>query len=413
MSSLATDTTQEPDMIDQHISWLYKEDPQIWLQRITTARINSLNNILTQMDTALKSDFGENGEYMHFEEAPNPDEQLFSYFFSSKWIGDHLDGKADSTITKTGKPFNIVWAIVKEIINSDIFLFEYNGTPKKIFFENGAQKVYFYTQLASAEDILPASAAADVPENDVRAEWIAEIFLARRIITRQLGNMYMPLKKDEPMIFGGGWIGQTNGKAKWQKLGEKLVFGLDLDKFTSTLPDDLKPRLIEIQNILTVMLLLEHELIHTVFGIYRQDLNYDPDYHARLAKPSSFPRFYPQSKKKKWPKSKKGDLPHSQAFTDANGHGEDFSHYTNLVYGFPTQLSPLDYIPIDETPIKQRVTQEIVKTNVFKDGLKLIIKPQGKSGGKRRKRRKRRTKKKTKKRSRKRKKKRTHKRRRK
>jgi hypothetical protein len=376
MSSLATDTTQEPDMIDQHIGWLYKEDPKIWLQRITTARIISLNNILTQMDTALKSVFGENGEYMHVEEAPNPDEQLFSYFFSSKWIGDHLDGKVDSTITKTGKPFNIVWAIVKEIINSDIFLFEYNGAPKKIFFENGAQKVYFYTQLANAEDILPASAAADVPENAVRAEWIAEIFLARRIITRQHGNMYLPLKKDESMIFGGGWIGQTNGKAIWQKAGKKLIFGVDLDKFTRTLPDHLKPRLIEIQNILTVMLLLEHELIHTVFGIYRQDLNYDPNYHARLAKPISFPRFYPQSKKKKWPKSKKEEPPHSQAFTDANGHGEDFSHYTNLVYGFPTQLSPLDYIPIDETPIKQRETQDIVKTNVFKDGtkLKLVIK---------------------------------------
>ena len=373
MSSLATDTTREPDMIDQHISWLYKEDPQIWLQRITTARIQSLSNILTQMDSALNEVFGEN---MNLKEAPNPDEQLFSYFFSSKWIGDHLEGKVDSTITKTGKPFNIVWAIVKEIINSDIFLFEYNGAPKKIFFENGAQKVYFYTQLASAEDILPASAAADVPENAVRAEWIAEIFLARRIITRQHGNMYMPLKKEEPMIFGGGWIGQTNGKAKWQKPGEKLVFGLDLDNFTSTLPDHLKPRLIEIQNILTVMLLLEHELIHTVFGIYRQDLNYDPDYHARLAKPSSFPRFNPPSKKNKWPKNKRGHPTHAQAFTDANGHGEDFSHYTNLVYGFPTQLSPLDYIPIDETPIKQRETQDIVKTNVFKDGtkLKLVIK---------------------------------------
>jgi hypothetical protein len=375
MSSLATDSTQEPDMIDQHISWLYKEDPKIWLQRITTARINSLNNILTQMDTALKSVFGENGEYMHLEEAPNSDEQLFSYFFSSKWIGDHLDGKVDSTITKTGKPFNIVWAIVKEIINSDIFLFEYNRTPKKIFFENGAQKVYFYTQLASAEDILPASAAADVPENAVRAEWIAEIFLARRIITRQHGNMYMPLKKDEPMIFGGGWIGQTNGKAKWQNPGEKLVFGVDLDLFTSTLPDHLKPRLIEIQNIITVMLLLEHELIHTVFGIYRQDLNYDPDYHARLAKPSSFPRFNPPSEKNEWPKHKKKSKrpTHAQAFTDANGHGEDFSHYTNLVYGFPTQLSPLDYIPIDETPIKQRETQDIVKTNVFKDSTKLKL----------------------------------------
>jgi len=370
MSSLATVTTQEPDMIDQHISWLDKEDPQIWLQRITKARIQSLSNILIQMDSALNDVFGEN---MNLKEAPSHDEQLFSYFFSSKWIGDHLDGKVDSTITKTGKPFNIVWAIVKEIINSDIFSFEYNGTPKKIFFENGAQKVYFYTQLASAEDILPASAAADVPENAVRAEWIAEIFLARRIITRQRGNMYMPLKKDESMIFGGGWIGQTNGKAKWQEPGEKLVFGVDLDLLTSTLPVHLKPRLIEIQNILTVMLLLEHELIHTVFGIYRQDLNYDPDYHARLAKPSSFPRFYPKPKKKTWPKSKKGDPPHSQAFTDANGHGEDFSHYTNLVYGFPTQLSPLDYIPIDETPIKQRETQDIVKTNVFKDGIKLKL----------------------------------------
>ena len=124
MSSLATDTTQEPDMIDQHISWLNKENSQIWLQRITTARIQSLSKILNQMDSALNEVFGEN---MNLKEAPSHDEQLFSYFFSSKWIGDHLDGKVDSTITKTGKPFNIVWAIVKEIINSDIFLFEYNG----------------------------------------------------------------------------------------------------------------------------------------------------------------------------------------------------------------------------------------------------------------------------------------------
>ena len=114
MSSLATVTTQEPDMIDQHIIWLYEEDPQIWLQRITKARIQSLSNILTQMDSALIDVFGEN---MNLKEAPNHDEQLFSYFFSSKWIGDYLDGKVDSTITKTGKPFNIVWAIVKEIIN--------------------------------------------------------------------------------------------------------------------------------------------------------------------------------------------------------------------------------------------------------------------------------------------------------
>ena len=395
--------SQNPDIIDHHIEWLKKEmkqadGQQIWKSRITIERIQILLNILQKMDeikeekeerlrefkrksksrskSRNKSRSKSRSKSKHSVVSYIPDsigykenEQLFSYFFSSKWEDLYKTYGIlvrDPQSKSRPKHFSIGWFIVKQIINSQLFEFEHNKKTKKIFFDTiideenkPKQKVYFTVHLSNALEIEPASAAADVPENRSRDPWQADIFIARRIITKQQGNYYYPLSSEESMVFGGGWIGQMNGEAKWQG-NEKIVFGVDVHKFIDSFIlsfDKYKERRIEMENILTVMLLLEHELIHIALGVYRPKKNYEKWYNAVLAKPCSFPRF--ESKATEWAKSNDSIVTTEQAFTDKSGHGHFFSEYSNLVFGFPTQLSPLDYL----------TTRKFVGTK-----LKLIIK---------------------------------------
>jgi hypothetical protein len=386
--------SQEPDIIDNHIEWLKKELIHKWQKRIRMERIQILFNILQKMDeikeekekrlrefkkkskSHSKSRSKSKSKHSVVSDIPDSigykeNEQLFSYFFSSKWEDLYKTYGIlvrDPQSKSRPKHFSIGWFIVKQIINSQLFKFEHDKKTKKIFFDTIIdkkrnllkQKVYFTVHLSNAREIEPASAAADVPENPSRYPWQADIFIARRIITKQQGNYYYPLSSEKSMVFGGGWIGQMNGEAKWQG-NEKIVFGVDVHKFIDSLPQSFgiyKERRIEMENILTVMLLLEHELIHIALGVYRPKKNYEEWYNAVLAKPCSFPRF---ESKKEWAKSSDSRVTTEQAFTDKSGHGHFFSEYSNLVFGFPTQLSPLDYL----------TTSKFVGTKLK---LKLIIK---------------------------------------
>ena len=211
----------------------------------------------------------------------------------------------------------------------------------------GNKKYIFYTQLV--DDNTPSAAAADVPapEDGRDYPWVALLFLARRLITHKKtgkDGKFLPLKRDEPMQFGGGWVGQTDGTGDFQPPDHKIIFGVNLHEYEKDLTDIMLslqikyiPTVIEMQNILTIMILLEHELIHVAYGIYRNVENYS---ETRLATLDDFPRLN-LPKGTKWSKSKY-EFPTEQAFTDTGGHGPLFSKYANLLFGFLGQQSPLD-----------------------------------------------------------------------
>ena len=111
---------------------------------------------------------------------------------------------------------------------------------------------------------------------------------------------------------------------------------------------------IEMENILSIILLLEHELWHVAYGMYDPDEN-DKQRH-KLAQPSDIGfegakfvssavnyqghgRIIPGNNA-----SKKTQL----AFTDPHGHGKTFSQLAYFGSGFRCQLSPFDMFDEDQ-----------------------------------------------------------------
>jgi hypothetical protein len=340
MASLATNTTS--DIIQEHIDWLDREkNGNRSLEQIKIRRLQCLYQIILEVDKQINNFYDDTGLEL------DPKHQAFSFLFSSDFLPRNVDSTDDD-----GKLFNIIWFIVKTIISSDIFQFNTGSEEKKIFYEKDKesgwkQKVYFYTQLV--DDNTPSAAAADVPapEDGRDYPWVALLFLARRLITHKKtgkDGKFLPLKRYEPMQFGGGWVGQTDGTGEFQPPDHKIIFGVNLHEYEKDLTMMMQslqlkyiPTVIEMQNILTIMILLEHELIHVAYGIYRNVENYS---ETRLATLDDFPRLN-LPKGTKWSKSKY-EFPTEQAFTDTGGHGPLFSKYANLLFGFLGQQSPLD-----------------------------------------------------------------------
>ena len=101
------------------------------------------------------------------------------------------------------------------------------------------------------------------------------------------------------------------------------MFGVKLNQFDDDLERLAKKKditLIELQNMLVILMLMEHEVCHAIVGHYREN----SDYRSKeLAKPTDYPR----AKKRRWESSTKS------YYTNEKGHGPLFCRLVNLLFG--------------------------------------------------------------------------------
>lgn len=298
---------------------------------------------------------------------------------------------------------NIVFEIVNQLLHSDLYLF---GEKKLFHTLNGPElerKLFIYATLDTELGISSAAAEASGENN----EWRCSLFLNPNIITRPNGDNQLALNRGESMKWAESWMGNHTGLASWQQPEEKKVFGVDLGiinwgddflnhpLFDSTW-DDTKKK-IEMENILSILLLLEHELWHVAYGMYDPDENSKEEHE--LAKPSdigfvadvfgsSFNN-YENASEYIPPIGEDNDEKKTQlAFTDPHGHGITFSQLAYWGSGFRCQLAPFDMF--EEIKIKKKKGKKGKKAHPQQHPTRIEMKKTGQGG--RKKRRKKRTK---------------------
>ena len=172
---------------------------------------------------------------------------------------------------------------------------------------------------------------------------------------------------------------------------EKVIFGVNLEEYKPYLEElavslkkynyTYKPDAVELMNILIVLILFEHELVHIWIALLDQDES-ETKLPARLATPDAYDRLYRGEKtvidpvpifkqdgslnddgvehaqknedlvkKNKWPQldeeekrclaSIPKDIPHGTrfAYTDTSGHQKKFCQLTHLIFGHVGQTT--------------------------------------------------------------------------
>ena len=304
-----------------------------------------------------------------------------SFLFSS------LYEMRGSELTEDGRPSNILWIIVSALLEHPRILTFMDGlTQKKLFHEplpDGSFKLktFFWCRLSDTTG--DESASANVPENYEttttveHTEYKAELTLTRGLFTVQAANKcFFPLKRQETLKYMGGWMGkvQDGGKvtSDWQEEKEKTVFSVKVGKeyrespsFAIDIPIEavvyriqenyehshFLPDVIGCENLLSLILLVEHELVHVAYGIYDNEGNYGANtelatlqtYNDLLVPETEREKNGKKGKRKGKRKGKSDKGPRLiDGITDENGHGVIFVEWLNILFGHIGHLSPVD-----------------------------------------------------------------------
>ena len=388
---------------------VFRHNPQS-IGRIMEIRFGILDNILHRISETV-GDGGIDVKTSGYEQfSPIGPYSPISHLCSTDFLNSEdepcqLDlasqtGKSNSMGRRTEK-INIIYEIVSALLSSELYQYD---IEKKLFHTWNEETVAFekriYIRCEFARDLDVASAAAAACGEN--AEWRASVYLNPDIITRpqetNSGVIQSALKRDESMNWAESWMAGFDGLARWQPKEEKTVFGVPVGTLTwpqgllthplfeSPLFKDPKTgasvftpdkRKIELENIYSIMLLLEHELWHVAFGMYDpfgnaghhvlatpKDIGLDLEaFGTSSANYQGFRDMIPGVSD-----SEKTQL----AYTDMNGHGGKFTSLAYLGSGFTGQLSPFDMFSlINQKKKKQRKnrrTRSQATGSVKKDG---------------------------------------------
>ena len=314
-------------------------------------------------------------------------------------------------ITERGFPDNIVWIIVSTLINHDnIFKFKMvdeneSIVEKKLFHEREEGdrfklKTFIWCKLDNTGG--EHSAYANVPEDfettekvehtEYRAELALnrELFTARSLTQHQ--NCFFPLERRIPLKYMGGWMGKVQISSPyvtsdWQEPGDKTVFSVkvgqeDTDSHSFAIDKPIEvvvgeihekyehsrflPDAIGCENLLSLILLIEHELVHVAYGIYDNEGNYGSGNQLATMEmwedllvplPDEGGGAAPAKSVNK--RKTKSDHPLIQGITDNNGHGLIFVEWLNLLFGHIGHLSPFDSISTDTVLVDETIRRFI------------------------------------------------------
>jgi hypothetical protein len=370
--------TKETKKLYDHIQWLNANAS--FMTKIHETRMNVLIRILKKMrDIKTEYDGFNTNEY----QAMFTQVQLFSYFMSSDWTDFHAYKHMQQIGAK--KPWNLFYYIVHSLIKSDSFKWVApNGEIMHAFHTNGKQDTYFHCEWDETTVQTMAAAAQDEGK-----AWTSQLWLARKMVSVYKGrNEFIPLERFVPISMTECWqpgtfkldeeLEETDVPLKqpdlWYYHPEKKI-----ELFKTVISDVYNDLVVakllhgmglieiyhpnECRNIIIIIMLLEHELIHAYIAREDQSENLDITENDELAIPASFPRYqwmkWSGGRRPRnlgtplsvWPKNKwldsftddngvvkdpgwrlaEGSI--APAYTNSAGHGDYFCRFTNLIFG--------------------------------------------------------------------------------
>lgn len=416
---------------DLHSFISYKQNNQYTHEHLMNIRFTILNNILNEIKRAITLHEGiyENETDKSTSVEKNNSYSPISFLCSSEFnYPDDEPCKETYKESSSGRrncKCNIVFEIVNELIKSELYLFG----EKKLFHtkvrDGWKRKIFIHAVLDTELGQASAAAASDGSDH----EWRCQIYLNPDIITKPYYNEQLPLTRGEHMKWAESWMGNHTGKASWQTPENKKVFGVDLGNsiFNKLLNhpifenwDKNENKIIELRNILSIILLLEHELWHVAFGMYDPDENSKEEHELAIPTDIGFNTDVVHHNNNFLSSEENyegagdvipGSTPEEKtqrAFTDESGHGRIFSQLAWFGSRFRCQLSPFDMF--EEVKNKERdnkkskknkktrnqLCTKIIRKELNKGGIKSTSsdgkKGEKKEGGRKKRRKKRQTK---------------------
>tara|TARA_B100000945_G_C20410172_1_gene612138 strand:+ start:1129 stop:2418 length:1290 start_codon:yes stop_codon:yes gene_type:complete len=390
--------TQETQKLYDHLQWLFKNP--IYMETVHKRRMQVAMRILKKL-RKIKEDY--QGFHTSDYQALFETYQWFSYFMSQDWTDVHAYQYQKQTGAK--KPWSLFYYIVHCLIKSDSFKWVApNGEAMHAFHTNGKQDTYFHCEWD--EHTVQTMAAAAQDEGKA---WTSQLWLARKMVTVYDKGKFIPLERFVPISMTECW--QPGVYVQDEELNEdreKPAKQPDLwyyhpkqqnkiELFKTVISDvynDLECNKwlygeglgglidpIEVRNIIIVIMLLEHELIHAYIAREDQSENLDITEKDELAIPASFPRYqwmkYSEGARPRnlrvpldvWPANrwienfvdKKGNVKDpgwasrtvAPAYTNSAGHGDYFCRFTNMIFGHCGCTSSTDTVKFASKCVKK------------------------------------------------------------
>jgi len=229
----------------------------------------------------------------------------FSYLISDAFFEDKEGNEVDTAERDRGDLSNIIWIIIKTMLDSDIFMYEHKEQAQKLFHKNDEVNKLrlFFQGIGFGDNVVSAAAKM---ENLT----YAEITFNKQILTR-LGEdgKYIAMGKGERVNFDEGQAPDVNipgqyysRKSIYQEKGIPILFGVNIGEeiggileevrkgLGSQLHEDFLPSIEGVESIFVTYLLLQHELCHIAFQeldflLDLQELDFLLDLQAWEAKP--------------------------------------------------------------------------------------------------------------------------------
>jgi len=377
-----------------HIDFLKKNIPT--LPTIFMRRMQCLSDFVSCFDSKLKE---LNIIHLFPEHV-----QWFSYWISNqgrKNIQQYLDRNG-----KKRKVNSLLFEFVRPLIATGRGHFDFmeGKIPQKAFFryneKDGTykQETFFIPKIDKTATYYSAAAITKDRVTKNGNTWLAEIWLVGKVVTRFHKGELHPLNKGDNITFEDGYLPDETkpgqfGIRYFEGKKEKVIFGVNLEHYKPYLVElaeslkkynyTYKPDAVELMNILIVMILFEHELVHIWIALCDEEESETTD-ENRLAKPDAFDRLYRGDKTKiepvtvfhqdgspdedwdagehakanedrvkdnEWPLLDKeeerclasipDDIPHGTrfAYTDKSGHQRKFCQLTHLMFGHVGQTT--------------------------------------------------------------------------
>ena len=382
------------EKLNDHILFLKQNIPT--LPTIFMRRMQCLSDFVSCFDSKLKE---LNIIHLFPEHV-----QWFSYWISNQ-------GREDIE-----KPFernkpkrhvnSLLFEFVRPLISPDRGLFDYidrHGNQQKAFFRyNEAdgtyeQETFFIPKIDKTATYYSAAAVTSDRVTKKGNNWLAEIWLVGKVVTRFHKGKLHPLNKGDNITFDDGYLPDEHkpgqfGIRYFEGKKEKVIFGVNLEEYKPYLEElvislkkynyTYKPDAVELMNILIVLILFEHELVHIWIALLDQDES-ETTLTTRLATPDAYDRLYhgdktvidpvpifkqdgspngdgvehaktneARVKNKEWPlldeEEKRCLASLSQevidngtrfAYTDTSGHQKKFCQLTHLMFGHVGQTT--------------------------------------------------------------------------
>tara|TARA_B100000214_G_C23939756_1_gene615113 strand:- start:112 stop:1344 length:1233 start_codon:yes stop_codon:yes gene_type:complete len=317
--------------------------------------------------------------------------QWFTYWLcddGKKQLEEHFKRKKIKR-----KPESLLFEFVRPLISPERDYYGFkdsSGNAQKAFYElregKWVQRVYFIPKIDKTATYYSAAATIFGKTTKKGDRWLSELFLVKKVLVHYKNRKSNPLLIGEELHFENGYLPNNDepssfGIKYFEGSGDKIIFGIELkeyEPYLKIMADKLqvskfkyKPDAVELMNIMIILILMEHELVHIWVSICDK-IKGDSVKTSSLATPKDYKRIYKPKKKitpvpiynaegeeiddgkkhakdnnkrlknNKWPLldkeeqrclNKKDGTDTGFCYTDTSGHQSEFCKLTHLIFG--------------------------------------------------------------------------------